>query len=232
VSRAKLSAAVEDYLKAIYLLVEEGAPVTTASLAVRLGVAAPSVTNMLKRLNATGLVVHSPYRDIELTPAGRAVAIEIVRHHRLLELYLSEFLDIPWDKVHDEAERLEHVISEDLETRMAEKLGQPSVDPHGHPIPTYEGAVDDRPTVPLWDVMPGDTVVIDRVSDRDPGLLNFLPTLKLVPGAAVEILDISPYGGTQTIRVGDEMHVLGIQLARNIRVRARSPEAAPGIPRQ
>src|SRR5438270_11885357 len=122
-TQPKLSAAMEDYLKAIFLLGEEGVPVTTQALADRLGVAAPSVTSMVKRLHEMGLAIHSPYRDIEISPAGRLADVEVVRHHRLIELYLSEFLDLPWDKVHDEAERLEHVISEDLESRMAEKLG-------------------------------------------------------------------------------------------------------------
>src|SRR5437879_4327387 len=117
----RLTAAMEDYLKAIFLLGEEGAAVTTVALAEQLGVAAPSVTNMVKRLHEMGLVLHTPYREIGLTPAGHAVALEVVRHHRLIELYLTEFLDVPWDRVHEEAERLEHVLSDDLEARMAEK---------------------------------------------------------------------------------------------------------------
>ncbi|MDQ2745066.1 MAG: metal-dependent transcriptional regulator, partial [Chloroflexota bacterium] len=145
--RPKLTAAMEDYLKAIYHLQDEGQAVSTVVLAERLGVAAPSVTNMVKRLQEIGLVLHSPYRGIELTPAGRAAAVEVVRHHRLIELYLSQFLDVPWERVHGEAERLEHVLSEELESRMAEKLGQPTVDPHGHPIPSSEGDVSEPPSL-------------------------------------------------------------------------------------
>lgn len=214
----RLSAAMEDYLKAIFLLQDEGEAVTTVGLAARLGVAAPSVTNMVKRLHDTGLVLHSPYRGIELTPAGRAVAVEVIRHHRLLELYLVEFLDVPWDKVHDEAERLEHVISEDLESRIAEKLGQPLVDPHGHPIPTVAGGLPVETTCSLWDAPVGAHVVVARVSDRDPGLLSHLLDLHLVPGAAVQILDTSPYSGTQTVLIGDVTHVIGTELAKRIRV--------------
>ena len=215
---------MEDYLKAIFLLQEEGEAVTTLSLAERVGVAAPSVTNMVKRLHEMGLVLHSPYRGIELTPAGRQVAVEVVRHHRLLELYLTEFLDVPWEKVHDEAERLEHVLSEDLESRIADKLGQPAVDPHGHPIPSYGGALTEEPTLSLWDAPSGSRVTVARVSDRDPGLLAHLPSLHLVPGATVEVLDVSPYGGTQTLCIGTATHVIGSELARSIRVRPATEE--------
>lgn len=216
---SRLSEAMEDYLKAIFHLEDEGLPVATGTLAERLGVAAPSVTNMLKRLQGVGLVSHSPYREVELTPAGRAVALEVVRHHRLIELYLAEFLDVPWDKVHEEAERLEHVISEELESRLAEKLGQPDFDPHGHPIPSYEGTVSEPVTVSLWDVAPGGRVVVARVSDRDPGLLAYLPTLDLVPGADVQVIEVSPYADVQTIEVGDRRHAIGSALSRAVRVR-------------
>lgn len=217
---------MEDYLKAIFLLADEGTTVTTVVLAERLGVAASSVTNMVKRLTEMRLVTHSPYRDVELTPTGRAAAVEVVRHHRLIELYLSEFLDVPWDRVHEEAERLEHVLSEALEIRMAEKLGQPSLDPHGQPIPTVEGVVLDTPTLSLWDVSPGTSVTVARVSDRDPGLLAYLPALHLMPGAMVEVVDISHYSGTQTIGVNGETLVIGSELARNIRVQVATVAAS------
>jgi DtxR family Mn-dependent transcriptional regulator len=221
------SAAMEDYLKAIFLLGDEGEAVTTVALAGRLGVAAPSVTHMVKRLHEMGLVLHSPYRGIELTPAGRAVAVEVIRHHRLLELYLVEFLDVPWEKVHEEAERLEHVLSEDLESRIAEKLGQPRVDPHGHPIPSEAGMLPVETTCTLWDALPGTRAVVARVSDRDPGLLSHLLDLGLVPNATVEILDVSPYSGTQTVRVNAATHVLGADLAKRIRVDV-TPEVNTG----
>jgi DtxR family Mn-dependent transcriptional regulator len=226
----KLSAAMEDYLKAIYLLQDDGTAVTTAALAERLGVAAPSVTNMVKRLDTIGLVLHSPYRGIELSPAGYAAAVEVVRHHRLIELYLSEFLDVPWDQVHEEAEQLEHVLSEELENRMAAKLGQPSVDPHGHPIPTREGTVPDLPSISLWDAPPGASVVIARVSDRDPGLLAHLFALELVPGARIQIVETSAFSRTQTIRAGETTHVIGAELARDIRVRLGAPEVVGESP--
>jgi DtxR family Mn-dependent transcriptional regulator len=209
---------MEDYVKEIYHLSEQSSVVSTASLASRLGVAAPSVTNMVKRLDEMGLVIHSPYRGIELTPAGRAVALEVVRHHRLIELYLAEFLDMPWEMVHDEAERLEHVISEELESRMAAKLGQPGFDPHGDPIPSIEGALPEVALVPLWDTHPGATARVGRVSDRDPGLLAFLASIGLVPGAEVQVTATSPYSGTQTILVEGRSHVIGADLARAIRV--------------
>jgi DtxR family Mn-dependent transcriptional regulator len=224
VNEQKLSAAMEDYLKAIYLLCDEGREVSTALLAERLGVAAPSVTSMVKRLHGLGLVAHSPYRGIALTAGGLAAAVEVVRHHRLIELYLSEFLDVPWDKVHDEAERLEHVLSEELESRMAEKLGEPSVDPHGDPIPTREGMVSDLPTVSLWEAAAGSVVVVARVSDRDPNVLAHLLELNLVPGADAEVMEVSPYSRTMTLRTVGNTHVIGAELARGIRVRVQVPE--------
>lgn len=216
--RRGLSAAIQDYLKAIFQLTELEGPVTTAALAGRLEVAAPSVTNMVKRLNEMGLVAHSPYRGIELTVAGRNVAVEVIRHHRLTELYLAEFLDVPWEKVHEEAERLEHVISEDLESRMAEKLGQPGFDPHGDPIPTHEGSIAESPSRSLWEVPPGQRVLVARVSDRDPGLLEYLARVGLVPGALVDVVSTSTYGGTQTILVETGEQVIGADLSKSIRV--------------
>jgi len=209
---------MEDYLKEIFHLSQEGNAVITASLAQRLGVAAPSVTNMVKRLNDVGLVAHTPYQQITLTAAGRRVAVEIVRHHRLIELYLSEFLEMPWERVHDEAERLEHVISEDLEVRIAEKLGQPGFDPHGDPIPSHSGSVARDKTQTLWEAAPGASVRVARVSDRDAGLLSYLSEVGLLPGVVVEVVSTSPYAATQTIRVRGEERVLGSALANTIRV--------------
>jgi DtxR family transcriptional regulator, Mn-dependent transcriptional regulator len=217
-NRADLTSAMEDYLKEIYHLQEAGGAVGTAALATRLGVAAPSVTHMVKRLHDVGLVRHSPYQGIELTTVGRSLALEVIRHHRLIELYLAEFLGMPWDKVHDEAERLEHVISEDLESRIAEKLGQPGFDPHGDPIPTCEGTVPEAATSSLWDVPIGERVRIARVSDRDPGLLAFLSDISIVPGAIVTVRDRSPYAGTATLEAPEGVHVVGADLARTVRV--------------
>jgi len=209
---------MEDYLKELFHLGEDGS-VSTAALAVRLGVAPPSVTSMVKRLAELGMVHHSPYHGIELTPMGRALAVEVVRHHRIIELYLTQFLDVPWDRVHEEAERLEHVLSEDLENRMADKLGQPGFDPHGDPIPTDEGQFPEAANLSLWDAPAGEQVVIARVSDRDPGVLAYLGEVGLVPGTAVGIITASPFAGTQTVRVEEREHVLGADLARGIKVR-------------
>lgn len=222
----QITPAMEDYLKAIFHLQEEEREATTAGLASRLRVAAPSVTNMIKRLNEMGLVIHSPYHGIELTSLGRTLAVEVVRHHRIIELYLAEFLDVPWDRVHDEAERLEHVLSEDLESRMAEKLGQPGFDPHGHPIPAHDGTFPDAPTLSLWEAPPGAEAVVARVSDRDPGLLGYLSRLGLVPGAVVEVVEAAPYGGTQTLLIGGCRQVIGADLARSIRIRPVTVEIA------
>jgi DtxR family Mn-dependent transcriptional regulator len=217
-NRSDLTSSMEDYLKEVYHLQDAEGAAGTAALAARLGVAPPSVTNMVKRLHEMGLVMHSPYQGITLTPGGRALALEVIRHHRLIELYLAQVLGMPWDKVHDEADRLEHVISEDLETLMAEKLGQPGFDPHGDPIPTFDGTVPATSTYTLWDVSPGEVVQIARVSDRDPGLLAFLFDLELVPGAVVTVVDRSPYAGTATLAVSGRSHVVGADLARSVRV--------------
>src|SRR3982751_5350604 len=151
-----ISAAVEDYAKAIYALqVERGGAVTNNALAERLGVSAASATNMVKKLGGLGLVEHLPYRGVELTPAGRRVALEVLRHHRLLELYLAKSLGVPWDRVHDEAEVLEHHISEELEELIANKLGNPTHDPHGDPIPTRDGRIDEGETASLQELEPG-----------------------------------------------------------------------------
>jgi DtxR family Mn-dependent transcriptional regulator len=185
---APLSQAVEDYLKAIYMLAQGGARVTTNELADRLGVAPASVTNMMKRLAGLRLVRHTPYRGVELTEAGEKVALEVVRHHRLLELYLSRHLGVSLDRVHEEADRLEHVLSDELEERIAGALGEPAHDPHGHPIPTREGAVPTPAGSALTDGKPGQRGLIVQVSDRDEKVLRDLSSAGLLPGAALEVV--------------------------------------------
>ena len=217
-SPTALTPAMQDYLKVLFHLSEDQATTGTNALASRMHVAAPSATNMVKRLAQLELVVHSPYRGIELTPAGRAIALEVIRHHRLLELYLSQVLDVPWDKVHEEAERLEHVISEDLETRIAEKLGEPEFDPHGDPIPHHNGGLPQRTADSLWESPPGRDVVLVRVCDQDPGLLLYLEELHLRPGTHLDVIETSPYGGTQTIRVEGVETVIGYELAKSLLV--------------
>lgn len=196
------SSAVEDYLKAVYLVGEEErepdgdpVPVSTTALARRLGVSAASATNMLKKLDGLGLIVHSPYRGAELTGTGRAVALEVIRHHRLLETYLATALGVPWDAVHDEAEVLEHVLSEDLEDRIAAQLGDPVEDPHGHPIPRRDGYLPDVNHVRLWDLEPGSTSTVARVPDSDAKTLRYLDSAGIRPGCRVRVTDVGPVDG-------------------------------------
>lgn len=189
---APLSQAIEDYLKAIYMLAQSQARVTTNGLADRLGVAPASVTNMVKRLARLRLVRHMPYRGVELTEAGEKVALEVIRHHRLLELYLSTHLGVSLDRVHDEADRLEHVISEDLEERIAASLGQPGLDPHGDPIPGRDGSVAAMTAQVLTAAKPGQRGLIVRVSDRDDKVVRELGGLGLLPGVALEVVAATP----------------------------------------
>ncbi|RME85835.1 MAG: metal-dependent transcriptional regulator [Caldilineae bacterium] len=207
---------MEDYLKTIYKLGRRGERVTTSAIAERLEVSPASVTNMVKRLADMNLVTHEPYRGVALTEAGKKIALETIRHHRLLELYLAEALGIPWDKVHAEAEKLEHVLSDDLEMAIADALGDPLTDPHGAPIPTIEGELPEPHQTPLAEVEAGQTVIIRQVSDEDAAKLRYLATLGLFPNTAIEVLDVAPFDGPLTLRVGDAEHVVGRELARNV----------------
>ncbi|MVN88896.1 MarR family transcriptional regulator [Deinococcus sp. HMF7620] len=212
-----LSSAVEDYLKYLYLLGQQSA-VNTQALADTLGVNPASVTGMLRRLTEQGLVTHLPYKGARLTPEGEAVALEVLRHHRLLELYLHEALGIPLDEVHEEAEQLEHVISEKLEARIAAWLGQPAFDPHGDPIPSLDGTLPSRSEVSLTAAAPGAPVCILRVP-HDPAALKGLMAHGLTPGVTVTLLETSPALGTVTVQVsGAASLVLSVTLARQVRV--------------
>jgi DtxR family Mn-dependent transcriptional regulator len=217
-----LGTAVEDYAKAIYSLGERDAgPVGTSALAERLDVAPASASAMVKKLDALGLVEHVPYRGVVLTDAGRRVALEVVRHHRLLELFLAEELGLPWDQVHAEAEVLEHHLSEEVEARIAAKLGDPERDPHGDPIPTAALAVPDVATRPLDLLEVGATGTFVRVSDADPAMLRYLAERGIRPGDAVEVTARQPFGGPTFARfaaAGDEPHALGGELAAAMRV--------------
>src|SRR4051794_25315198 len=214
-----VSSAVEDYAKAIYALEQrEDGAVSTNALAERMGVTAASASAMVKRLDGLGLVSHVPYRGVKLTAAGSKVALEVLRHHRLLELYLTETLGVPWDRVHDEAEVLEHVLSEDLEDLIAAKLGNPTRDPHGDPIPTRDGRIDETPTASLQELEPGETGVFVRVSDADPEMLRYLGERGIAPGDALEVIDKQPFDGPAFVRFGDDVHALGGTLARAMRV--------------
>lgn len=187
---------MEDYLKAIYVLqTESGPPVSTSAIAERVGKTPPTVTSMLETLEERGLVEREKYKGAELTEEGRTVALEVLRHHRLLEAYLAERLDYSWSEVHEEADALEHHISEEFERRVASALGDPAVDPHGDPIPgaDLEPPADDD-TRPLTEVAVGDRVVIARVSDRDDEELEYLDRAGITPGTTVEVVDIAPFG--------------------------------------
>jgi DtxR family transcriptional regulator, Mn-dependent transcriptional regulator len=215
-----VSPAVQDYAKAIYALQTRagGEAVATHDLAERLDVTAASASGMVRKLDELGLVTHEPYQGVELTDAGEKVALEVLRHHRLLEAYLAESLDVPWDRVHDEAEVLEHVLSEDLEDLIAAKLGNPTRDPHGDPIPTRDGRIDETPSKSLQQLQPGDHGVFVRVSDSDPEMLRYLGDRGIAPGDALEVIDKQPFDGPVFVRFGDEVHALGGTLARAMRV--------------
>ena len=213
---------MEDYLKAVHQLAEAaGSPdgaVSTQALAERLGVATASVTGMVKRLDGLRLLEHAPYRGVRLTPRGSAVALEVLRHHRLLELFLVEQLGMPWEEVHAEADRLEHHISEGLEDRIAEKLGQPRHDPHGDPIPDRDGTIDEVPAAPLADLAGGASGVVCRVSDRKPQLLQYLAERGLRPGATVDVVETDRLGGVMTVEVEGARHVLALTTAAGVLV--------------
>jgi DtxR family Mn-dependent transcriptional regulator len=173
---------------------------------------------MVKRLASLGLVDHVPYRGVVLTSDGERLALEVMRHHRLLELYLAEHLGVPWDRVHEEAEALEHVLSEDLEARIAAKLGHPTHDPHGDPIPDADLQIDEGATTSLADLAVGDRGRFVRVSDADPDMLRYLADQGIGIGAAIEVLARQPFGGPLTVRVGASEHALGGQLADAMRI--------------
>jgi DtxR family transcriptional regulator, Mn-dependent transcriptional regulator len=214
------SVAVEDYAKAIYALQRrvDGDAVSTNDLAARLGVTAASASSMVKKLADQGLVEHAPYRGVRLTREGERLALEVLRHHRLLELYLSEHLDVPWDRVHEEAEALEHVLSEDLEARIAEKLGNPTHDPHGDPIPSSDLQIDEGETRSLEALHVGDRGRFVRVSDHDPAMLRYLEQRGIRIGAEFVLVERQPFDGPLTLRFADGEEVVGGSLARSMRV--------------
>jgi len=215
------SQAVEDYLKAIYELQREQGKVATTVLAERLGVAAASVTGMLKKLADMDLVAYEPYQGVVLTDAGQKTALEVIRHHRLIERFLAETLGVPWDQVHEEAHRIEHVLSEDLEDRIDELLGHPATCPHGSPIPARDGTIAQPARVRLSELQPGQSATIAEVSDHDPALLRYVGHLGLYPDASVDVLDKAPFKGPLTLRVGKAQQVLSQEVADQIFVHPR-----------
>jgi DtxR family Mn-dependent transcriptional regulator len=220
-----ISASVQDYAKAVYALeARTGAAVATNELAERLGVTPGSVSAMLHKLADVGLIEHEPYRGVRLTPQGRHVALEVLRHHRLLELFLAEELGMPWDRVHAEAEVLEHVLSEDLEELIAARLGDPRVDPHGDPIPTVEFGIEERETHSLDELTAGVTGRFVRVSDSDPEMLRYLAEQGIALGDRLEVVDRQPFGGPVFVRFGERELPIGGALARAIRIDTEDEE--------
>jgi DtxR family Mn-dependent transcriptional regulator len=214
-----ISSAVEDYAKAIYSLESrEGATVTTTALAERLGVTPASASGMVRKLCELELVAHEPYKGVRLTARGVEVALEVIRHHRLLELYLAESLGLPWDRVHAEAEVLEHVLSEELEDLIAAKLGNPTRDPHGDPIPTRDLVIEETPSLAMSSLEPGAQGTFVRISDADPAMLRYLAERGIAPGDEFEVIDKQPFGGPLFATFGGDVHVLGGQLADAMRV--------------
>jgi DtxR family Mn-dependent transcriptional regulator len=208
-----LTRSVEDYLKAIYHLSLGGTPAGTTEIAHLLELAPASVTGMVKRLSEQGLLEHVPYKGVELTAVGRRAALRMVRRHRILESYLVAFLDYTWDAVHEEAERLEHAVSDRLIERMATALGNPSVDPHGDPIPAPDGSMVELVYTPLSEVPVGEVVQLRRVETGQADRLRYFAEHGLVPGAAVVVTSRQPFGGPMTVRAGTHEQLLGAELA-------------------
>ena len=213
-----LTTAVQDYAKAIYTLESRDGAASTTELATLLEVRPASVSGMLRKLSTLGLVEHERYRGVRLTERGRRVALEVIRHHRLVELFLVESLGMTWDEVHAEAEVLEHALSEELEELIAAKLGNPTVDPHGDPIPSRELTLAESDAPALAELEPGDTATFVRISDTEPEMLRFLGERGIVPGTKLEVVDRQPFDGPVFVRVGRKIHALGTVLARAMRV--------------
>lgn len=218
-SSAPHSTAIEDYCKAVYVLETRlGEAVPTNALAERLSLTTGSVSGMLKKLGESGLITHVPYRGVRLTEKGRRVALEVIRHHRLLELFLAETLDMPWDRVHDEAEVLEHFLSDELEELIAAKLGHPTIDPHGDPIPTAALELTEHVTHSLDALGDGEEGMFVRISDSDPEMLRYLSDRGIRPGGRVQVLGRQPFGGPLEVSVDGHTHTLGGELVRAMRI--------------
>ena len=225
---AGASEAVQDYAKAIYALERRGegeGAVSTSALAERLGVSPGTVTAMLKRMDEMGLIDHEPYHGVQLTAAGERVALEVIRHHRLIESFLAKTLDVPWDRVHDEAEVLEHHISEELEQRIAAALGDPGHDPHGDPIPSAALELEPERGNPLAGLEPGASGTFSRVSDADPEMLRHLSARGIKLGDRLVMTEREPFEGPLTIEIGGERHSIGRGLADRMLVTLSGPAA-------
>jgi DtxR family Mn-dependent transcriptional regulator len=224
-SQESVSASVQDYAKAVYALeIRGGAAVSTNDLAARLGVTPASVSGMVRKLTEVGIVEHEPYHGVRLTDEGRRVALEVLRHHRLLELFLAQELGMSWDRVHAEAEVLEHVLSAELEELIAARLGYPTVDPHGDPIPTRELEIDEGQTCSLESLACGERGVFVRVSDSDPEMLRYLSGAGISPGDRLLVRDRQPFGGPLFVLVDGREHTIGGRLAAAMRIAVDAEE--------
>jgi DtxR family Mn-dependent transcriptional regulator len=218
--KRRTNEAAQNYAKALYELQGRGeSAVGTTAVAERLGVTPASASGMLRRLSTEGVVDYAPYRGARLTHEGERLALEVIRHHRLIELFLAEVLDMPWDRVHAEAEVLEHHISEELEELIAAKLGEPALDPHGDPIPDRHLAVSADDSVPLTELDPGQAGTFTRVSDSDASMLRYLAERQIQPGVALRVAGREPFGGPVFVEVAGRTHALGPELAGSMRVR-------------
>lgn len=213
------SEAIEDYLQAIYEIEAEHARVSTTALAAWMNVKPASATAMLKKLSEMGMVTYEPYQGAILSNEGKKRALEIIRHHQLIELFLAEVLDVPWDRVYKEAHRIEHALSEYIEARIDAALGHPTLCPHGAPIPALDGTVAPRSWIRLADLQAGQTAMVSRVSDYDANLLRYLSTLNIAPQTKLEVITVAPFDGPLTVRMGDTEQVIGRQVARHIFVK-------------
>jgi DtxR family Mn-dependent transcriptional regulator len=224
-SGSKLTPSVEDYLKAVFRLSSDGGLAATSEVALALGLRPPSASAMLRRLANEGLVTVTPYQGAQLTPVGRQAALRIIRRHRIIELYLTRFLGYQWDAVHDEAERLEHAVSNLLIERMAAALGDPRYDPHGHPIPTADGEVEAAALVPLVEAPVGAELVLDRVETQEPGLLRFLTAQGLVLGTPFQVVGREPMAGVTSVVLAESgvRREVGSTLANSLLCREVAP---------
>ena len=206
--------AVEDYLAIIYKLLSESEQPTTTSIAEKMGVSKASVTDMFKKMAKASLIIHKPYKIIELTKAGEKIALEVIRHHRLVELYLQEAMGVSWDKVHVEADKWEHILSEELEDRIVEMLGNPTHDPHGAPIPTKEGKVQDEKYSPLSEAHKGDKLLVRMVEDSDPEKLRYLADRGIYPKTVIKVMEVQPFEGPLTLDVNGDSQIIGHEVSR------------------
>ncbi len=216
---------IEDYLKIIFQLEREQGKVATTVLARHLGLAPGSVTGMLKKLARMNLVRYTPYQGVRLTASGKKIALEVIRHHRLIELFLAEALGVPWDRVHEEAEKWEHVLSEELEDRIDEVLGYPTKDPHGAPIPDRQGVFPEQFSTRLSELKAGQKARVAEVDDGNPEMLRYLARLGLYPDTELLVQDVAPFDGPVTIQVGNRLHALGRQVTNHIFVKDIQPES-------